>query len=434
MPPKAELAMLRPAVPTGESTTQAAVVVAAAKLRAEAAKRIDLGGTNRDTRKKVFEALALETYVWLDTCVRHPDGGQLCSAAQMTLTSTSQSFWDRKRRTDGSDGGGDGMDGGQSRLDTLGLRRRRRRGHRTAEQIPIGQLRETRCGCPSKMCLAQTEDEVLQYFAQEHAVAGTDEGRWGVLKDVLIGVPGVCDDAVSKWLGVSRTTVIAAHAQAHYTSERQQHGNIGKIAANRIPAYVRQAIRDHLDTYMWVDPAGGSTELSYRRPTNPEVAGRTKMWEVFQAENDGAVNFEGGPLSESTFQRYITAFNVEDCCKMLGCSSEHCKCPTCKTLEAKIVHTHQLKMQASLRRIQDDVDQSYAAQHVDALLEYRAHLQKDTSIRAMSNGWKYLARAAAQQLSTDECAEGSSFAAQIYDVHVDDKSSAQVPRVPSTGA
>ena len=98
-------------------------------------------------------------------------------------------------------------------------------------------------------------------------------------------------------------------------------------------------------------------------------------------------------LSEATFHRYIAKYNKEDLCKMLGCAKDHCKCPHCKDMESDIVTTHRDKMRAAKGAIAD-ASPTYAARHVTALVDYRAHMQKDITMRAWINGWKYFGRAA----------------------------------------
>ena len=205
---------------------------------------------------------------------------------------------------------------------------------------------------------------------------------------------------------------------------------------------VQEAIRDHLDTYYWVDPGTSCKGLCYRRPCDNDHAGPTRLWESFKTDNPAAYNYNGvenereytvdggqvlgglrgvreripdydetvpdprvsvkrtwkfganmATLSEATFHRYIAKYNKEDLCKMLGCAKDHCKCPHCKDMESDIVTTHRDKMRAAKGAIAD-ASPTYAARHVTALVDYRAHMQKDITMRAWINGWKYFGRAA----------------------------------------
>ena len=293
------------------------------------------------------------------------------------------------------------------------------------------------------------------------------------------------------------------------------------------------AVRAHLDTYYWVDPGDSSKDLCYRRPTSPDVAGMSNLWERFRDENPAAVNFRGremleyavrgvkvaglddvaaeipgcnttaaaradervtvtstgwefakgvGPIDESTFRKYVTQFNADDLCKMLGTANDHCKCPHCKEMEARIVLTHRNAMLCKAGKIPDasaaavepemrdyyvhgkeatpmigfyaNVLSSYDEQHTAALIEYRAHLQKDINLRAWLNGYKYFGRALRAvwnetKASVAEAAEGmaeaaggmaaaadtvadTAFAPIIYFAHGDDAADKEVPRVPVT--
>ena len=188
-------------------------------------------------------------------------------------------------------------------------------------------------------------------------------------------------------------------------------------------------------------------------------------------------------MDESTFRRYITQFNAEDLCKMLGTTNDHCKCPHCKTMEAQIVVTHRNAMLAKAGKIDDpgiskapaepqlidlhwktvpaaaaeapdkppmlafygERPLTFDEQHKAALIQYRAHLQKDINLRAWINGFKYFGRALRQAWNveaSDEAAAGDGaadgaadedFAPIIYFAHEDDAAGKETPRVPVTG-